>query len=79
MARGQLTASSSIFSILFGATSSLLSVAATQGKLFTVSERARISATLAAVIARTPDFAKPRDLDVVMWVVSRMVEHSQTV
>lgn len=79
MAMGAHTASSICFSIFAGATSSVLSVASTFGKIFTVSERARISACLAAIIARTPDHLRPRDVDTILWVCATMLTRSQKV
>ena len=73
MARGSWTASAIDFSLFCGATSGLLQVASTYAKYFSVSERARISATLAAIIARTPDAATSKNVETILWVVKSLL------
>lgn len=79
MARSYWNASAIDFSLFCGSTSSVLSQAATYGKYFSASERGIISATLAGIIARSPDRADSRDISVILWVVRSLLEKRQQV
>lgn len=75
--RSQWTASAIDFSLFWGATSSVMSQAATFGKYFSLADRTKISACLAGVIARVPDRADGRDVSVLLWVVKSLLEMRQ--
>ena len=73
------TVSAVDWSIFCGTTSSVLVLASRMPKYFTPLELAMISATQAAIVARTPDSANAGEIALIKWVCDKLLTMKQQV